>query len=219
MNLLFSKLVKQPSIHFFEKWGVAEAVDQRGKKRLLSSLPANHKDPNPNPNIDQSKLRFQSFHSKVTTSLGEKEVHVIHSKPKELARWATWIDHQSSLKTMETKDLKPIWTYLLGESGFSDLLSFIFPDQKESFQMVVEPKNKGLVLYVFWESKETGAMGIQFHYDLEKQKPILVEITTEQSIQGENFSKSLAGLVRDFPQIQSVQIETWSDQSFNGDYR
>ncbi|MGE8719839.1 hypothetical protein ACO2KH_00760 [Leptospira terpstrae] len=214
MNLLFSKLVKQPSIHFFEKWGVADAFDQRGKKRLLNSLPANHKDPS--TNIVKSKERFES---KVTTSWGDKEVQLIHSKPKELARWATWIDHQSSSRTMETKDLKPIWNYLLGESGFSDLLSFIFPDQKESFQMVVEPKNKGLVLYVFWESKETGAMGIQFHYDPEKEKPILLEITTEQSIQGENFSKSLAGLVRDFPQIQSVQIETWSDESFNGDYR
>lgn len=85
--------------------------------------------------------------------------------------------------------------------------------------MVVEPRNKGLVLYVFWESIETGAMGIQFHCDPEKDKPILVEITTEQSIQGEEFSKQLAGLVRDFPQIQSVQIETWSEMSFNGDYR
>lgn len=142
-----------------------------------------------------------------------------YHKAKDPSRWSQWLAKQSDSRTIEIADLKPIWNYLLGESGFSDLLSYIHPDKKESLQMVVEPKNKGLVLYVFWESKETGAMGIQFHYDPEKDKPILVEITTEQSIQREGFSKQLVGLIRDFPQIRSVQIETWLEESFNREYR
>ncbi|TGL90548.1 hypothetical protein EHQ68_03730 [Leptospira congkakensis] len=149
----------------------------------------------------------------------DQEVQTNPGKVVNRLRWAQWMAAQSDSKTLEVSDLKPLWNYLLGETGFSDLISYIDPDAKESLQMVVEPKNKGLVLYVFWESKETGAMGIQFHYDPEKEKPILVQLTTERSFQGEDFTKSFVGLIRDFPQIRSVQMETWKEESFNGDYR
>lgn len=149
----------------------------------------------------------------------DQEVQTNPGKVVNRLRWAQWMAVQADSKTIEVSDLKTLWNYLLGETGFSDFLSYIDPDAKESLQMVVEPKNKGLVLYVFWESKETGAMGIQFHYDPEREKPILVQLTTERSFQGEDFTKSFVGLVRDFPQIRSVQMETWKDGSFNGDYR
>ncbi|MCG6140890.1 hypothetical protein [Leptospira mtsangambouensis] len=149
----------------------------------------------------------------------EREVQTNFWKVENRLRWTQWMAIQSDSKSMEVSDLKPIWNYLLGETGFSDLLSYIDPDAKESLQMVVEPKNKGLVLYVFWESETTGAMGIQFHYDPEKEKPILVQITREKPFQNQNLSQSLANLVRDFPQIRSVQVETWKEETFNGDYR
>ncbi|MCW7492216.1 hypothetical protein ND861_06055 [Leptospira sp. 2 VSF19] len=149
----------------------------------------------------------------------EKENQIHSGKSENRLRWAQWMAVQSDSKSVDVSDLKPLWNYLLGETGFSDLLSYIDPDAKESLQMVVEPKNKGLVLYVYWESKETGAMGIQFHYDPEKEKPIFVQLTTERSFQGEDFTKSFANLIRDFPQIRSVQMEIWKDESFNGDYR
>lgn len=149
----------------------------------------------------------------------DQEVQTNPGKVVNRVRWAQWMAAQADSKTIEVSDLKTLWNYLLGETGFSDFLSYIDPDAKESLQMVVEPKNNGLVLYVFWECKEIGAMGIQFHYDPEREKPILVQLTTERSFQGEDFTKSFVGLVRDFPQIRSVQIETWKDESFNGDYR
>ncbi|TGK86724.1 hypothetical protein EHQ24_03705 [Leptospira noumeaensis] len=149
----------------------------------------------------------------------DPEMQTNARKAENLFRWSQWVAAQSDPKANEVSDLKPLWNYLLGETGFTDLLSYVNPDAKESLQMVVEPKNKGLVLYVFWESKETGAMGIQFHYDPEKEKPILVQLTTERSIQGEDFTNSFLGFVRDFPQVRSVQIETWVGDSFNGDYR
>lgn len=149
----------------------------------------------------------------------DREVQPNSWKVENRLRWNQWMAIQSDSKSLEVSDLKPIWNYLLGETGFSDLLSYIDPDAKESLQMVVEPKNKGLVLYVFWESETTGAMGIQFHYDPEKEKPILVQITREKPFQNQNLSQSLANLVRDFPQIRSVQVETWKEETFNGDYR
>ncbi|MCG6145537.1 hypothetical protein [Leptospira bandrabouensis] len=149
----------------------------------------------------------------------DTQTHLGVRKAENRFRWSQWISTQSESKTFEVSELKPIWNYLLGETGFTDLLSFLDPEANEFLQMVVEPKNKGLVLYVFWESKETGAMGIQFHYDPEKEKPVIVHITTETSLENESIRKSLLGLVRDFPQIQSVQIETWNEDAFNGDYR
>ncbi|WP_243401281.1 hypothetical protein [Leptospira harrisiae] len=149
----------------------------------------------------------------------EKETQINSGKAENLFRWEHWKAIQSDSKPNEVSELKPVWNYLLGETGFSDLLSFIDPDSKESLQMIVEPKNKGLVLYVFWESKETGAMGIQFHYDPEKEKPVLVQLTTESSFQAMDLGKSFVTLTRDFPQIQSVQMDVWKKDSYNGDYR
>ncbi|MBM9589420.1 hypothetical protein JWG41_03115 [Leptospira sp. 201903075] len=217
MNPLFSKFVKLPPITSFGKWG--STTQNRGNLSLQTKLTNLMALEVPHLGPGKTKNLFQSAQAKSTSWMENQETGVSSLKPKTLSRWASWTNHQSNSKTLEITDLKPIWNYLLGETGFSDLLSYIHPDKEESLQMVVEPKNKGLVLYVFWESMETGAMGIQFHYDPEKDKPILVEITTEQSIQGEEFSKQLAGLIRDFPQIQSVQIETWSESTFNGDYR
>lgn len=217
MNPLFSKLANLPTLNSFGKWGTASQV--RGNPSLQTKLTNLVVLDVPNLGLGKTKNLFQSSRTKTSSLFENHEAQASPSKPKTLSRWASWTAHQSSANSVEVTDLKPVWNYLLGETGFSDLLSYIHPDKKDSLQMVVEPKNKGLVLYVFWESKETGAMGIQFHYHPEKDKPILVEITTEQTIQGEGFSKQLAGLIRDFPQIQSVQIEIWSDLSFNGDYR
>ncbi|EOQ95725.1 hypothetical protein LEP1GSC195_1590 [Leptospira wolbachii serovar Codice str. CDC] len=201
----------------FEKWGTT--TKNRGNLFLQTKLTNLTTFEVQNLGLGKTKNLFRSSHAKTPSFLENQEIQISLSKPKTLSRWVSWTNHQSNSKTMEVADLKPIWNYLLGETGFSDLFSYIHPDKEKSLQMVVEPKNKGLVLYVFWDSKDTGAMGIQFHYDPEKDKPILVEITTEQSIQGEEFSKQLFALIREFPQIQAVQIETWSESTFNGDYR
>ncbi|TGM56734.1 hypothetical protein [Leptospira vanthielii] len=217
MNPLFSKLVPLSLPPTFP-WGKsARFVNNGNPNHHLAETSRTLKLPY--PGVEKTE-KWNSDSRLFRISQNDlKEAQVSPTKVKDPSRWVHWMAKQSDSSATEIADLKLLWNYLLGETGFSDLLSYIHPDKKESLQMVVEPKNKGLVLYVFWESKETGAMGIQFHYDPEKEKPILVEITTEQSIQGEEFSKQLTNLIRDFPQIQSVQIETWSEVSFNGDYR
>ncbi|MCW7481766.1 hypothetical protein [Leptospira kanakyensis] len=217
MSPLFSKLAKVQTMTSFGKWGLAPTL--RGNPPLFAASTSQENLEVRNLGLGKTKKLFQSSHTKSSLGFENPELDSSPSKPKTVSRWASFIGHQSSSKQVEVADLKPIWNYLLGETGFSDLLSYIHPDSKESLQMVVEPKNKGLVLYVFWESKETGAMGIQFHYDPEKEKPIFVQLTTERSFQGEDFTKSFVGLIRDFPQIRSVQMETWKEESFNGDYR
>lgn len=200
------KLTQQKKDHFFLS---ESSTSQQGLSTIGSGRP-------------QTKVRIQNdlLDSKHMMAKGfDKEVQTNSGKIQNRMRWTQWMATQADSKTIEVSDLKPLWNYLLGETGFTDLLSYIHPDAKESLQMIVEPKNKGLVLYVFWESKETGAMGIQFHYDPEKEKPILVQLTTERSFQGESFTKSFVDLIRDFPQIRSVQMETWKEDSFNGDYR
>ncbi|WP_208861404.1 hypothetical protein [Leptospira brenneri] len=217
MNLLYSNFAKFSKLTSFGNNGKQKTKTNLGFTEIQSraSLRADSK------NLNTGKIRNPTSHTEtwIHSASGEMEKTTNPSKTKNLSRWASWINHQSTPTVMEGSDLKPIWNYLLGETGFSDILSYLHPREDEALQMVVEPKNKGLVLYVFWKSKETGAMGIQFHYDPEKEKPILVEITTEQSIQGEQFTTKLGSLVRDFPQIQTIQIETWANDSFNGDYR
>ncbi|PJZ82536.1 hypothetical protein [Leptospira meyeri] len=210
LPLIFSmgKLTHQRKDQFFSK---ETSTSQQGPLHLESNRSKTKtsalKENDPNLSIS---LRTKGLDQEVQSNPG---------KVVNRLRWAQWMAAQADSKTIEVSDLKTLWNYLLGETGFSDLLSYIDPDAKESLQMVVEPKNKGLVLYVFWECKEIGAMGIQFHYDPEREKPILVQLTTERSFQGEDFTKSFVGLIRDFPQIRSVQMETWKDESFNGDYR
>lgn len=202
------KLTHQSKDHFFSK------ETNKSGQRLL---PLEGSYPKSKMNATQTNDGNRMISLLAKGSDPELQTNI--RKVENRFRWSQWISAQSESKTIEVSELKPLWNYLLGETGFTDLLSFLDPEAKEFLQMVVEPKNKGLVLYVFWESQGTGAMGIQFHYDPEKEKPVLVHITTETYLESESFRKSLFGLVRDFPQIQSVQIVTWNEDSFNGDYR
>lgn len=150
----------------------------------------------------------------------------VSSKAKDLSRWEMFAKHILEEKqTLDMQASKTVWNYFLGQCKCSDWFSYDSDKHKENLQMVVEPNQTGITLYVFWKAEGLGPFGIFFYYEPEKENPIRVELVTESSPDGRNswedtnLSKEFLQLLRDFPQLERISFEEWKHSSYNGDYR
>lgn len=152
--------------------------------------------------------------------------HFTNGKAKELSRWESFTKYSGNdSRTSEPTSLKGIWNFFLGESKGTDFLSVHKREKKENLEMVVEPNEKGFTLYVFWKALGFGPLGILFYYEPENQNPVNIEFVGHGKEKEETHSDSpdlkqkLQDLLRDFPQIGSINFEEWNQSSYNGDYR
>ncbi|MCW7462577.1 hypothetical protein [Leptospira limi] len=152
--------------------------------------------------------------------------HYTNGKAKELSRWESFTKYSGNdSRTSEPTSLKGIWNFFLGESKGTDFLSVHKREKKENLEMVVEPNEKGCTLYVFWKAEGFGPLGILFYYEQENQNPVNIEFVSHgmekdetQSV-SRDLKQTLQDLIRDFPQIGSINFEEWNQSSYNGDYR
>lgn len=152
--------------------------------------------------------------------------HLTNQKAKELSRWESFTLYSGNdSRTSEPTSLKNIWNFFLGESKGTDFFSVHKREKKENLEMVVEPNEKGFTLYVFWKAEDFGPLGILFYYEPEQQNPVHIEFVSHGMEKVGSLSDSpdlkqkLQDLLRDFPQIGSINFEEWNQSSYNGDYR
>lgn len=179
--------------------------------------------PKESKSISPTKTQTESRTHRETTLL----THPFpNQRAKELSRWETFTKQtRNDSQTGETTSNKGIWNYLLSESKEPSFVSYHTREKKENLEMVVEPKDKGFTLYVFWKAEGFGPYGIFFYYQPEETNPVRIEIVTSELDRNSDptFSLSLKqklqDLLRVFPQIGDLSFEDWKESSYNGDYR
>lgn len=148
------------------------------------------------------------------------------SKTKVLSRWETFVSHsKEDGKTSDVSSMKTLWSYLMGRTQPTDLVSYHLGEKKENLQMLVDNNQDELTLYVFWKAEGFGPFGLFFTYEPDLKNPVQIGVVTSESGSEKDLrnhtelAMQFQNLLRDFPQIGSISFETWEDSPFNGDYR
>lgn len=148
------------------------------------------------------------------------------SKTKDLSRWETFVSHsKEDGKVSEVSSLKTLWSYLMGRTQPTDLVSYNFREKKENLHMLVDEYQDQLTLYVFWKAEGFGPFGLFFKYEPDLKNPVHIgvvttEIGTDKELGNQmGLANQFQNLLRDFPQIGSISFETWDNSPYNGDYR